>query len=148
MSDVCEGAVAVVYPQLIGPDMGCIEIGKPVTIVVTGGYALPESRSTEAGLGRSVGKSLAQQVLKQPVAIGILSVVWRPGPTLREKDVGKTVEIIVEDSDPASGKLEHPPRRVAFGTVEIPEPQAHRSGIVLKRHWVRRPDSGSDRPTW
>ncbi len=96
--DVGERAVAVVVEQLVAIDVGHVEIGPPVVVVVTHGDAHTIALAAEAGFVGHVGEGEVPVVVKQLVLeLRVVFLERRDVRSVHEVQVQEPVSVIVED---------------------------------------------------
>ena len=139
--DVAEGAVAVVAVEPVGTEMGEVEIGVPVVVVVTHGHS-------HAVIGGRLQAGFAGHLLQAPAAPVAVEGV---GPRLERRRIGgpaavdqQHVQLAVKVVVQQGATRSHGLRQVLLsrGAVLVPKIDAHRPGPVSERlGWVRRNDS-------
>ena len=117
---VGERAVAAVAIQPIAVDAGDEEIDVAVVIVVGGRRAGRVAFACDTGALGDVDEGHAAAIAEQPVPLvrPALGKRWQLC-AVGEKDVGKTVTVVIEDGEPAGHRLDHVlvGRRVLIETV-------------------------------
>ena len=106
--NICKSPISIIMKEAIKTDVGNIEIGEPVTVIIAHGDTLAIARLNDVGLRRDIHELLSVLIAKKAVEEFSLGCGSRPATALSPIAVGPTIVIQVEHGGSAAGEFEHP----------------------------------------